>query len=68
MKVSEIREMTPEERDAKLLFLQEEYFNLRFRHGIGELENTALIPKIKHDIARVKTIIKEVKLAESQSK
>ena len=42
--------------------LREELFNLRFRHGIGQLENTQKIKVTKRDMARVKTIMKEFEL------
>ena len=62
MEAGEIRELSPEERDQKLSDLQEEIFNLRFQHGIGQLENAQKMKQTKHDIARVKTVIKEISL------
>jgi large subunit ribosomal protein L29 len=60
MKVVTIREMSPEERERKLLNLKEELFNLRFQHGAGQLENSQKLKQTKRDIARVKTVIREV--------
>ncbi len=62
MKVSEIREFSPEERQAKLDDLREEMFNLRFQHEIGQLENPNKIMQTKADIARVKTVTRELEL------
>ncbi len=59
MKTSEIRDLSPNELDSKLNELTEEHFNLRFQHGVGQLENTSLLKDIKRDIARVNTIIRE---------
>ena len=59
MKTKEIRELTIEELNAKLKELSEELFNLRFRHAIGQLENSASLKTCKKDIAKVKTIPKE---------
>ena len=59
MKVSEVRDMTPEELSTKLIDLKQEYFNLRFQHGVGQLDSTTILSKLRRDIARVKTIIKE---------
>ncbi len=56
MKTSEIRAMSAEEIETKLAELTKEYFNLRFQHGVGQLENTAILPGIRKDIARIKTI------------
>ncbi|AOY59747.1 MULTISPECIES: 50S ribosomal protein L29 [Desulfococcus] len=59
MKASEIRELSPEEMRQKANDLYEELFNLRFQHGVGQLENTQKIKSTKRGLARVMTIIKE---------
>ena len=59
MKVTEIRELSPQEIEQKRVELQEEIFNLRFQHGIGQLENTAKLKETKREIAQVETIIWE---------
>lgn len=59
MKAENIREMSPEERERKLVDLKEELFNLRFQHGAGQLENSQKLKQTKRDIARVKTVIRE---------
>ena len=59
MKVSEIRDMNPEEWERKMEDLKQELFNLRFQHGIGQLENPQKMKQTKRDIARLNTIIKE---------
>ena len=51
MKASEIRAMSADEIDAKILDLKEEHFNLRFQHSVGQLENTTLLPKVKRVFA-----------------
>ncbi len=55
MKPAEIRAMSDEELNAKLLELKKEQFNLRFQRASGQLENTARIREVRRDIARVKT-------------
>ncbi|GAB6142573.1 50S ribosomal protein L29 [Desulfocicer niacini] len=62
MKVTEIRAMSAEEIETKLTELKKEFFNLRFQHGVGQLENTAILPGIRRDIARLKTISREKNL------
>lgn len=59
MKASEIRELSPQERDRKLADLKEELFNLRFQHASGQLENPTKIGQAKKDIVRLKTVILE---------
>ena len=60
MKAGEIRELSPEEMRRKLSDLKEELFNLKFQHGIGQLENHSKMTQAKRDIARVKTLINEL--------
>jgi large subunit ribosomal protein L29 len=62
MKASEIRDMNVDEMEQKLSDLKEELFNLRFQHEIGQLENPQRMKETKTDIARIKTIIREVEL------
>ncbi len=59
MKAKEIREMTPEELNAKLKELREELFRLRFQHAINQLDNPHKLVEVKKDIARVMTILSE---------
>jgi large subunit ribosomal protein L29 len=62
MKASEIRDMSPEEREQKLVDLKEELFNLRFQHEVGQIENPKKLKQTKCDIARIKTTIRESQL------
>ena len=62
MKASEIRDMNLDEMHRKVSDLKEELFNLRFQHEIGQLENPQRMKQTKKDIARLKTLIKEVTL------
>lgn len=59
MKSDEIRDMSADERIRKADDLKEELFNLRFQHGIGQLENPQKLKQTKRDIARIKTIMRE---------
>lgn len=56
MKASELRKMSAEELNEKLIELKQELFNLRFQLAINQLENPNRIKDVKHDIARIKTI------------
>ncbi len=57
MKASEIKDLTVDELNAKVVELQEELFNLKFQMHTGHLENTAKIAQLRKDVARVKTVI-----------
>jgi large subunit ribosomal protein L29 len=66
MKASEVREMNLDEMHRKVFDLKEELFNLRFQHEIGQLENPQRMKQTKKEIARLKTIIKEVTLKQKE--
>ncbi len=61
MKSSEIRKMSVDEMKTKLKDLRDELFNLRFQLAINQLENPMRISAVKKDIARIKTILCEIK-------
>jgi len=61
MKISEVRELSAEQLEKKLAELKEELFNLRFQLAVNQLENTNRISDVKHDIARVMTVMNEKK-------
>ncbi|MEE1353344.1 MAG: 50S ribosomal protein L29 [Acutalibacteraceae bacterium] len=62
MKATELREMSAAELDAKLLELKDELFKLRFQQAVNQLENPTRIKAVKKDIARIKTIQRDVEL------
>ena len=59
MKMAEIKNMTVEELNAKLVELKKELFNLRFQHAVNQLENPHKMTEVKHDIARVMTVLNQ---------
>lgn len=60
MKASELREKSVNELNIELQKLKEELFNLRFQHAVNQLENPMRINVVKKDIARVKTVLREL--------
>jgi large subunit ribosomal protein L29 len=46
----------------------EQLFNLKFQHATGQLENTARLPQVRKDLARVKTVLREKALAAAKAK
>ena len=56
MKAAELRVMTLDQLDDKLIQLKKEQFNLRFQAASGQLDNTARVRVVRRDIARIKTI------------
>ena len=67
MKASEIRELTAEELAAKLGDLKKDLFNLRLQLATNQLDNTNKINEVKHDIARINTVIREKQIAEKMT-
>jgi large subunit ribosomal protein L29 len=65
MKAFEIRSMTSQEIETKLEETYEELFNLRFQRTIGQMKDTNRLTALKRDVARLKTILNERKLAAS---
>ena len=63
MKVKEVRELSTEQLNQKLVELKKDLFNLRLQHAINQLENPLKISEVKTDIARVKTVLRERELA-----
>ena len=50
-----LSEMSEEELMAKESDLREDYFKLKFQHGVGQLDNTGRLSQLRKDIARVLT-------------
>ena len=63
MKATEIRKMSAAELNEKLVSLKKDLFYLRMQHATNQLDNPLKIRETKHDIARVKTIIREQQTA-----
>ncbi len=63
MKASELRELSLEELQEREREAGQELFNLRFQKATGQLGNTAMIQKTKRNLARVKTVIREMEIA-----
>ena len=62
MKIKEIRALKADELAKQLEAAHEEFFNLRFRLATKQLVNHREIRRVKKEIARLKTIIKEREL------
>jgi large subunit ribosomal protein L29 len=58
-KISEVRDMTPDQLQDELIKLKKEQFNLRFQKATGQLANTSRVRAVRRSIARVKTLERE---------
>lgn len=62
MKVKEIRELSTKEINEKIVSAKEELFNLRFQQATGALEKPSRIRDLRHEVARLKTVLREREL------
>jgi large subunit ribosomal protein L29 len=59
---AELRELTDEELTLRVREAKEELFNLRFQMATGQLDNNRRLRTVRHDIARIYTIMREREL------
>jgi large subunit ribosomal protein L29 len=62
MKVDELRVLEADELAVRLKTSRRELYELRFEHAVGQLENSSQISKVRHDIARIMTVLNEREL------
>ena len=61
-RVRELRDLDDEELLVRLESSKEELFNLRFQLATGQLDNTARLKEVRHDVARIATVLREREL------
>ena len=66
-KKSELAELSMGELIDELKETKQEALNLRFRNATGQLENTAEIKKVRRQIARLNTLIREREIAAAEA-
>jgi large subunit ribosomal protein L29 len=59
MKVDELRVLEADELSDRMRAARRELYELRFKHAVGQLENSSQISKVRHDIARIMTVLRE---------
>ena len=59
MKVDELRVLEEDQLGDRLKAARRELYELRFKHAVGQLENSSQISKVRHDIARIMTVLRE---------
>ncbi len=65
-RASELRNLSEAEVARKLDEAHQELFNLRFQYSTGQLKNTTRLSEVKHEIARLRTLLRERELAASR--
>lgn len=66
IKMTEIRKLTTQELNKKLEENKKELFNLKFSASAGTLEKPHRIKELRHEVAKIKTVIRERELSESK--
>ena len=61
VKIKDLRAMSIDELEAKLLENKKEQFNLRVQQSTGQMTNTAVLRKVRREIAKINTLIAERK-------
>ena len=64
MKMTDIRKLTTENLNKKLEEIKTELFNLKFASATGNLEKPHRIKELRHEVAKIKTVIRERELSE----
>lgn len=59
MKIKEMRELSVEELHQQVQDANKTLFESRFKHSLHQLENTALLHQLKHQLAQLKTVLNE---------
>ena len=59
MTAAELRELTAAELSERLSEAKDELFNLRFQLATNQLDNTAQLGRLRRDIARIQTVMRE---------
>ena len=67
MKAEELRVKTEDQLKADLVTLHKEAFNLRFQRASGQLENTARVRAVRHDLAKVQTFLRQKALVKAKA-
>ena len=66
MKIKDIRALSNEELTTKITEAKKELLDLRVKQATGSLENSSKIHELRKTIARMKTILRERELSESE--
>ena len=66
-KSSALAELNLAELVAELRESKQEALNLRFRNATGQLDNTAEMTRVRRQIARLNTLIRQREIAEAEA-
>ena len=58
--IADLKGQSADELSAKLVDAKKELFNLRFQNATNQLDNTARIREVRHNIARIQTVLTQM--------
>ncbi|MBM3293262.1 MAG: 50S ribosomal protein L29 [Candidatus Aminicenantes bacterium] len=61
MKTEQLRDLSEDELIRKKAELKDQLFKLRFQHELGQLDTTGQLRSVRRDIARIETILAEIR-------
>ena len=64
MNITEMRDLTIDELNTKIKEFRAKLFDIRFKLATHQVENTAEIAGLRHQIAQAKTVIREKQIAQ----
>jgi large subunit ribosomal protein L29 len=59
VKVDELRVLEADELGVRLRTARRELYELRFKHAVGQVADWSQIKKVRHDMARILTVLRE---------
>ncbi len=66
MRASELKDLSIEDLRKREENLREDLFKLRFQKSIGQLDNTRRLSQVRRDLARIKTVARQLELSKSE--
>ncbi len=68
MKMSELKDLTPNELSVKSRDLRQELFNLRLQQASSQLEKPARLRTLRRDVARIETQLSQLRNKKTAAK
>lgn len=61
VKTKDLRAMTNDQLEEKLVANKKEQFNLKIQQSTGQLQNTSNMKKVRREVAKINTLLAERK-------
>ncbi len=64
MKAEKLRQLKPDELESRVVELRSEFFDAKLKHATGQLDDSALLKRIRRNLAKALTVRAERNRAE----